>query len=79
MAKIKDLVVVDVNYVRNEIDRLQYLHKKTSSKLEKEKILIEVRTLNKLMCNVSPLTPIIRDAWNERDTTLSDYLNEKEI
>jgi len=52
MAKIKDLVVVDVNYVRNEIDRLQYLHKKTSSKLEKEKILIEVRTLNKLMCNV---------------------------
>lgn len=34
---------------------------------------------NELYDNSKPLTPIIQDAWNCKDSTLSDYLNEKEI
>jgi len=64
MAKIKDLVVIDINLLNDVIEKL-YLH-------DYHKLAITLRSSKQL-------EPIIRDAWNEQDTTLSDYLEESDI
>jgi len=63
--KIKDCVVVDTTLIHNIIIKLdRYGYEKLANALDN---------------NIKPLEPIIRDAWNEQDTTLSDYLEESDI
>lgn len=65
MAKIKDCVVIDSWLYNQLIEELNDLGN------------------NNLACTLhiesKPLEPIVRDAWKQKDTTLYDYLNEKEI
>ena len=65
MAKIKDCVVIEREVLKNVIIQLQYLGQNN--------------IVGMLRGSSKSLEPIVKDAWNKKDTTLYDYLNEKEI
>lgn len=65
MAKIKDCVVIEQDLL-NEIVIQLGLSRNTELS-------------NKLLFNHVKLQYIIKDAWKQKNTTLFDYLNEKEI
>ena len=64
MAKIKDCVVIEQTLLEEIQDKLY---------------LLGCDRLADACHNFKQLEPIIVDTWNKKDTTLHDYLNEKEI
>jgi hypothetical protein len=65
MAKIKDCVVIEQDLLM-EVIKVLGLNQQTELS-------------NKLLFNHMKLEPIVKDAWNQKDTTLFDYLNETVI
>ena len=80
MAKIKDCVVIEREYLDSLLKEFNnFLIENGNSKLDRKIINTYIVILNKIINKTKHLEPIIIDAWKQKDTTLHDYLNEKEI
>ena len=80
MAKIKDCVVIELNLLESLLDDFnKCMIENGNSKVERKIINNHIVVINKIINKSKPLEPIVKDAWNQKDTTLFDYLNETEI
>lgn len=80
MAKIKDCVVIEREYLDSLLKEFNnFLIENGNSKLDRKIINTYIVILNKIINKTKHLEPIVKDCWKQKDTTLFDYLNEKEI
>ena len=80
MAKIKDFVIIEKAYLDSLLKEFNdFLIENGNSRVERKIINNHIVVMNKIINKTKHLEPIIIDAWKQKDTTLYDYLNEKEI
>ena len=80
--EIKDCAIINIELLKCEVAVLRKNceifrefndHQAVSSRMR------VINTIESIIEKSTPLTPIIQDAWNCNNSTLSDYLEEKEI
>ena len=77
--KIETALVIDKKVFDNVINDLNKQIVNSNDRQIREFLNTVLKMVNSFKDVSKPLTPIIQDAWNCNDSTLSDYLNEKEI
>jgi hypothetical protein len=78
--KIKDAVVIELNLLESLLDDFnKCMIENGNSKVERKIINNHIVVINKIINKSKPLEPIVKDAWNKKDTTLFDYLNDTEL
>lgn len=81
MAKIKDCVVIDINFINQLVDDLTEEIIKCDNKRVWELLSTNIKIIRKIKSVTKPLEPIISKSWEfeSQKMQLQDYLENTEV